>query len=85
MGIVITTYRPLFSYHVSKDMPADVENTWKAWNDPDQYAEWFNAVPGSIELDVREGGAWKLTIGSGETSEPGDVRSMTKWCPARGS
>lgn len=69
-GIVITTYRPLFSYHVSKEMPADVETTWKAWTDPDQYAQWFGAVPGSVELDVREGGDWKLAIGGAGDSEP---------------
>jgi len=72
-GIVITTYRPRFSYHVSQDMPANVETAWKAWTDPDEYAEWFNAVPGSVELDVREGGAWKLAIGGGGDSEPEEM------------
>lgn len=72
-GIVITTYRPRFSYHVSKAMSADVETTWKAWTDPDEYAEWFNAVPGSVELDVREGGTWKVAIGGGGDSEPEEM------------
>lgn len=72
-GIVITIYRPLFSYRVSRDMRADVATVWKAWTDPDDYAEWFHGVPGSVELDVRQGGAWKVAIGGEEGSKPEEM------------
>lgn len=68
-GIVNTTYRPWFSYRVFKDMPADVATVWKAWTDPNDYAEWFHALPGSVELDVRQGGSWKVAIGGEGDSE----------------
>lgn len=59
----------LFSYRVTRDMPADIAVVWRAWTDPDDYAEWFHAVPGSVELDVRQGGAWKVAIGGAGDAE----------------
>jgi uncharacterized protein YndB with AHSA1/START domain len=57
-----------FTYRVSKDIWADVATVWKAWTDPADYAEWFHAVPGSVELDVRDGGTWKLAVrGDGDS------------------
>lgn len=57
----------LFNYQVTRDMPADIAVVWQAWTNPDDYAEWFHAVPGSVELDVRQGGAWKVAIdGAGD-------------------
>jgi uncharacterized protein YndB with AHSA1/START domain/dihydrofolate reductase len=59
-GIVISTYEPELHYTVSADFPAPVERVWHAWTDPVSYGEWFRAVPGSVDLDVRPGGEWRL-------------------------
>lgn len=50
------------------DVPADV--VWEAWTTPDQYAEWANAVPGSVEMDVRPGGVWKAVMVTPEGDFP---------------
>ncbi len=61
-GVVISTYSPDFSYHVFREMQADLDTVWKAWTDPDEYGTWFNALPGSVELDVQTGGSWRLKL-----------------------
>jgi len=60
-GIVISAYEPELHYTVSGTLPAPIEQAWEAWTDPVRYGEWFRAVPGSVVLDVRPGGEWKLT------------------------
>lgn len=50
------------------DVPADV--VWAAWTTPDQYAEWANAVPGSVEMDVRPAGVWKAVMVTPEGDFP---------------
>lgn len=35
---------------------------WQARTIPDRYARWAYAAPGSVETDVRPGGAWKATM-----------------------
>ncbi|WP_018351161.1 SRPBCC family protein [Longispora albida] len=42
------------------DVPAQV--VWEAWTTPHQYEQWASAVPGSVTMDVREGGAWQATM-----------------------
>jgi uncharacterized protein YndB with AHSA1/START domain len=41
------------------------ERLWKEWTEPERFADWFGGpqakVP-SIDMDVREGGAWRLTM-----------------------
>jgi FAD/FMN-containing dehydrogenase/uncharacterized protein YndB with AHSA1/START domain/dihydrofolate reductase len=69
-GIAILTYTPVYDYVVARDMPADVDTVWRAWTRPGDYAAWFNAVPGSVELDVRPGGAWRLELSSGDDGPP---------------
>lgn len=58
------TETPAFDYHVSAEVPADLDATWRAWTQPAQYGAWFQAVPGSIELDVRPGGRWRVSLAS---------------------
>lgn len=51
-----------FSYTLNRTLDAPVAKVWAAWTTPDQYARWANAVPGSVNLDVRPGGAWTATM-----------------------
>ncbi|MDI3096428.1 SRPBCC domain-containing protein [Streptomyces sp. AN-3] len=51
-----------YSYTLTRTLDAPVARVWRAWTAPDQYAQWAHAVPGSVELDVRPGGAWKATM-----------------------
>lgn len=65
-GIVISRYEPELHYIVTGTLPAPIEQAWAAWTDPVRYGEWFRAVPGSVELDVRPGGEWRLTTAATE-------------------
>ena len=43
------------------------ERVWREWTEPDAFADWFGGpdfeVPlSSVSMDVREGGAWRLTM-----------------------
>jgi uncharacterized protein YndB with AHSA1/START domain len=43
------------------------EQVWREWTEPTAFADWFGAdqseVPlDSVEMDVRPGGKWKLTM-----------------------
>lgn len=51
-----------FSYTLTRTLDAPAARVWQAWTTPDQYAQWAHAAPGSVELDVRPGGAWKATM-----------------------
>ncbi|MFC9545377.1 SRPBCC domain-containing protein [Streptomyces sp. NPDC056956] len=51
-----------FSYALTRTLDAPAETVWRAWTTPDEYARWAYAVPGSVEMDVRPGGAWKATV-----------------------
>ncbi|MDG9721651.1 MULTISPECIES: SRPBCC family protein [unclassified Streptomyces] len=51
-----------FSYTLTRTLDASAARVWQAWTTPDEYAQWAHAAPGSVELDVRPGGAWKATM-----------------------
>ncbi|MFD5568272.1 SRPBCC family protein [Streptomyces cadmiisoli] len=51
-----------FSYRLTRTLDAPAERVWQAWTTPEQYARWAYAAPGSVEMDVRPGGAWKATM-----------------------
>jgi uncharacterized protein YndB with AHSA1/START domain len=43
------------------------ERVWREWTEPEAFADWFGGpdaeVPVStVEMDVREGGAWRATM-----------------------
>ena len=43
------------------------ERLWQEWTEPERFADWFGGAeahvpPSSVEMDVREGGAWRLTM-----------------------
>ncbi|MEU3659657.1 SRPBCC domain-containing protein [Streptomyces sp. NPDC032940] len=51
-----------FSYALTRTLNAPVARVWQAWTTPEQYTRWAHAVPGSVEMDARPGGAWKATM-----------------------
>lgn len=51
-----------FSYTLERTLPSPVAEVWSAWTTAESYAQWSYAAPGSVEMDVRPGGAWKSTI-----------------------
>jgi uncharacterized protein YndB with AHSA1/START domain len=43
------------------------ERLWQEWTEPERFADWFGGVESevplsSVEMDVREGGGWQLTM-----------------------
>jgi uncharacterized protein YndB with AHSA1/START domain len=58
-----------YEYTLTRELDAPVENVWAAWTQPEHYARWSGAVPGSIHLDVRPGGAWRATMSTPDGSE----------------
>jgi len=47
------------------DAPRDL--VWREWTEPERFADWYGGPAGevplsSVEMDVREGGAWRLTM-----------------------
>ncbi|MFE4053957.1 SRPBCC domain-containing protein [Streptomyces sp. YIM B13518] len=51
-----------FAYTLTRTLDAPVEQVWRAWTTPERYARWAGAAAGSVEMDVRPGGAWKATM-----------------------
>jgi uncharacterized protein YndB with AHSA1/START domain len=58
-----------YEYTVTRVVDAPVEKVWQVWTEAEHYASLFHAVPGSAELDVRPGGAWKVTMSIPEIGE----------------
>ncbi|MFJ9583062.1 SRPBCC family protein [Streptomyces acidicola] len=57
-----TTPADGFSYKLTRALDAPAVKVWRAWTTPEQYAQWAYAAAGSVEMDVRAGGAWKATM-----------------------
>ncbi|EPD60947.1 MULTISPECIES: SRPBCC family protein [Streptomyces] len=57
-----TTPADGFSYELTRTLDAPAAKVWQAWTTPEQYAQWAYAAEGSVEMDVRPGGAWKATM-----------------------
>lgn len=51
-----------YTYTLSRTFDVPVAKVWRAWTTPEQYAEWVNAVAGSVEMDVTVGGGWKAVM-----------------------
>jgi uncharacterized protein YndB with AHSA1/START domain len=52
---------------VTRVFDAERERVWSEWTEPEAFADWFGGpeceVPlSSVSMDVRPGGAWKLTM-----------------------
>ncbi|MFF9332353.1 SRPBCC family protein [Streptomyces albogriseolus] len=50
------------SYTLTRTLDAPAATVFEAWTRPDAYARWAYAAPGSVQMDVRPGGAWKATM-----------------------
>lgn len=52
---------------ITRVFDAPRERVWREWTEPARFADWFGGptatVPlDSVEMDVREGGTWRLTM-----------------------
>jgi uncharacterized protein YndB with AHSA1/START domain len=52
---------------ITRVFDAPPERLWSEWTEPEAFADWFGGpeceVPlASVSMDVRPGGAWKLTM-----------------------
>jgi uncharacterized protein YndB with AHSA1/START domain len=71
------TYREL---DIVRVFDAPVQLVWDAWTDPDQIAAWWGPAGmhtprESVEMDVRPGGVFRLTMVTGAGAEfPSDMR-----------
>jgi uncharacterized protein YndB with AHSA1/START domain len=61
------------------------ERVWREWTEPERFADWFGGAEGevplsSVAMDVRVGGAWRLTMGTrgGEVSWHGEYREVVE-------
>lgn len=66
-------------------LQAPRERVWREWTEPDRFAAWLGGAegevpPSSVAMDVRVGGAWRLTIRmrDGEMSWQGEYREIVK-------
>jgi uncharacterized protein YndB with AHSA1/START domain len=56
-----------YGFTVTRVFDAPRERVWREWTEPEAFADWFGApdseVPlSTVAMDVREGGAWRLTM-----------------------
>jgi uncharacterized protein YndB with AHSA1/START domain len=51
-----------FAYTLTRTLDAPAAMVWRAWTNAEQYAQWAGAAAGSVEMDVRPGGAWKAMM-----------------------
>jgi uncharacterized protein YndB with AHSA1/START domain len=72
------------SIPITRVFEAPRERVWREWTEPDRFVDWFGGegeVPSSsVAMDVRVGGAWRLTrrIGDGEVSWHGEYREVVE-------
>ena len=70
---------------ITRVFDAPRERLWKEWTEPERFADWFGGsdaeVPvSSVSMDVREGGAWRLTMfaARGEIPWSGEYREVNE-------
>jgi uncharacterized protein YndB with AHSA1/START domain len=59
-----------YAFTIKRVFDAPRERVWKEWTEPQSWADWFGHPGGEVPLsgvsmDVRPGGAWKLTMYAG--------------------
>ena len=52
---------------ITRVLEAPRERVWREWTEPDRFADWFGGVEAEVArssatMDVRTGGAWRLTM-----------------------
>ena len=55
---------------ITRVFDAPRERVWREWTEPEHFADWYGGadaeVPlSTVSMDVREGGAWRLTMYAG--------------------
>ncbi|MGH2991679.1 MAG: SRPBCC family protein [Solirubrobacterales bacterium] len=71
---------------ITRVLDAPREVVWKEWTEPERFADWFGGpdskVPlSSVSMDVRVGGAWRLTMFAdprGESHWKGTYREVVE-------
>jgi len=70
---------------IKRVFEAPREVVWKEWTEPERFADWYGGTEGEIPLstvsmDVREGGAWRLTMiyGGREIHWKGEYREVVE-------
>jgi uncharacterized protein YndB with AHSA1/START domain len=63
------------------------ERVWKEWTEPERFSDWFGGPewevpPSTVSMDVRPGGAWRLTMfaehGRGEINWRGEYLEVAE-------
>ena len=49
-------------FTITRTFQAPLDTVWETWTTAEHFERWFNAKPGSVELDVRAGGRWQATV-----------------------
>jgi uncharacterized protein YndB with AHSA1/START domain len=52
---------------ITRTFEAPREHVWREWTEPERFSDWYGGPAGKIpldtvEMDVRVGGKWKLTM-----------------------
>jgi uncharacterized protein YndB with AHSA1/START domain len=71
---------------ITRIFDAPRERVWKEWIEPERFSDWFGGpavVPRStVEMDVRPGGSWRLTMfadpGRREINWRGEYREVVE-------
>ena len=55
---------------ITRVFDAPRERVWREWTEPERFADWYGGAdaevpPSTVSMDVREGGAWRLTMFAG--------------------
>ncbi|MCD0444012.1 SRPBCC domain-containing protein [Glycomyces sp. A-F 0318] len=51
-----------YTYTLTAEVDVPVATVWRAWTENDHYEAWSYSKPGSVELDVTEGGRYASTV-----------------------
>jgi uncharacterized protein YndB with AHSA1/START domain len=70
---------------ITRVFDAPRERVWREWTEPDRFADWFGGVDAevplsSVTMDVRMGGAWRLTMrtSGGQVNWHGEYREVVE-------
>ena len=74
---------------IERELDAPRDLVWRVWTDPDEVSRWwgpehFSAPRDKIELDLRPGGVWRITmVGPDGQEYPSDGRFRVVEPPER--
>jgi uncharacterized protein YndB with AHSA1/START domain len=72
-------------FTITRVFEAPRELVWREWTEPERFSDWFGGAEAdvpldSVTMDVREGGAWRLTMYFGpdrrESNWHGEYREL---------